>query len=379
MLPNAIIHLAGRVVSLLSRRNFRADRRATWPAILEEAKAIMEGKARALAPHIVCDHQLISSATTLALICNNVLRSLEQNQSIGDPPFPGSPLSLLEPTRDNWKVPPCSFRAEFGALGNLRHPASDTPFALQLRQRQEQDVVSKLRILASSGANLDIQDHEGNSLLHIASWLGMTTVVKTLLEHGVNLNALNYCGMSPLFLACEYGQTGVVALLLMAGSPPGITGPEGYTPLHLAVESSNFDLVTLLLQNKADVSAADIHGSSPLHVGAKFNTSIQIIKALLRVGADEDSVDTDFFTPTQIAIYHQNYRLSMKCAVLAAGFGRAGTPFSGVQTVRGDWSQPSTQYFQFISGPTTPPNERPSPRRQTWRICLPMSVPVLGS
>lgn len=135
----------------------------------------------------------------------------------------------------------------------------------------------------------------------------MTTVVKTLLEHGVNLNALNYCGMSPLFLACEYGQTGVVALLLMAGSSPGITGPEGYTPLHLAVESSNFDLVTLLLQNKADVSAADIHGSSPLHVGAKFNTSIQIIKALLRVGADEDAMDTDFFTPTQIAIYHQNY------------------------------------------------------------------------
>lgn len=129
VLPNAIIHLAGRVVSLLSRRNFRADRRATWPAILEEAKAITEGKARALAPHIVCDRQLISSATTLALICNNVLRSLERN------------------------------------------PASDTPFALQLRQRQEQDVVSKLRILASSGANLDIQDNEGNSLLHIASWL----------------------------------------------------------------------------------------------------------------------------------------------------------------------------------------------------------------
>ncbi|KAH6630959.1 hypothetical protein B0J18DRAFT_116967 [Chaetomium sp. MPI-SDFR-AT-0129] len=57
----------------------------------------------------------------------------------------------------------------------------------------------------------------------------------------------------------------------------------------------------------------------------------------------------------------------MEFAVLAAEFGRAGTPFSGVQTVRGAWSQPSTWYLtplQFISGPTL--------------LRPPMSAPVLG-
>jgi len=301
-LPNSIIHLAGRVAAMLSRRNFDLDRRSAWASILSEAALVAAGKANGLGPHILCDNQLLSSAYELALICRNTGNNLERNQDILDSPW--SPISIFQATCDDWRHPPYSWKAEFGALQPSDAPNFLHTFPFQTRQRQEREILLRMQTLVDSGAKLDVEDREGNSLLHLCSWLGLASVTQMLLDRGQNPNSLNCYGMTPLLLACQYGQTHVASLLLTQGAKAGLPGLDGYTPLHVAVVGSNLDLVDILLKAGANPEAMDSFKSTALHVAAKFNASNRVICALLHAEASDDVLDVDRLSPMQIGTHY---------------------------------------------------------------------------
>ncbi|KAK0620578.1 hypothetical protein B0T14DRAFT_457672 [Immersiella caudata] len=302
MLPVPIIHLAGRVTAILARRGASSQRRPRWRSLLREAEQVAQVRGHGMGPHIECDNQLTSCAVTLALACSRLVSALEHNQSVeNSSSIAGFPFPVLEATHMDWKTPPYS---NHDGIQAAYFGSSDTPFELQLRQRKEHEAVAKLRRLASIVPKLDLADNEGNTVLHTASWLGMTAIVKMLLDYGCSPNVLNYYEMSPLLLACQYGHLEVVRLLLEAGADPGMRGPEGYTPLHLAVESSNSGVVDLLITHGADILATDSHRSTPLHVASKFQACERVKNALIRVGADRDAVDKDFLTPIQISLFY---------------------------------------------------------------------------
>ncbi|KAK4442932.1 hypothetical protein QBC34DRAFT_222717 [Podospora aff. communis PSN243] len=287
-LPNSIIHLAGRIATMISRREFGG--RTSWNIVRWSTIS-----PQTLEPLLVYDQQLESCAGSLALACTNVLQALESSQAKVDPPIPGSPASLLQSSLEDWFTLPHS-------LSNLSRCSSAEP--TQVRNRKDRQTLSAIQLLLTNRSTLHIADMEGNTLLHLSSWLGLAKVTQLLLEHGLNPDLLNYCGMSPLSLACQYGHTAVASLLLDKGAKVDISGPGGYTPLHLAVEQSHLGLVNLLIFHDANPQAADVYGSTPLHIAAKLGAEAMIIKSLINANADLSVLNQDGHLPLQIAEFY---------------------------------------------------------------------------
>lgn len=91
-----------------------------------------------------------------------------------------------------------------------------------------------VKLLAESGANLNVRDEEGYTPLTWAAQHGNTRVAAYLIEHGANLNPLDRGGYTPLMWAAQEGHFSMVALLLERGANPFVRGPQGRTAFDLA-------------------------------------------------------------------------------------------------------------------------------------------------
>jgi ankyrin repeat protein len=67
-----------------------------------------------------------------------------------------------------------------------------------------------------------VQNRDGWTPLHEASWYGYLDMIRLLLEHGANVEATNNNRRTPLHLATQNGQLAAVQLLVEHGSTAGI-------------------------------------------------------------------------------------------------------------------------------------------------------------
>lgn len=82
-------------------------------------------------------------------------------------------------------------------------------------------------MLARSGINLDHQDINGFSALHLASYKGQDDNVEILLRRKVNLNSVDKIGWTPLVYAVVEGQTNAIQMLLDAGADYSVKDVNG--------------------------------------------------------------------------------------------------------------------------------------------------------
>ncbi|KAM9840138.1 NF-kappa-B inhibitor epsilon [Aulostomus maculatus] len=172
---------------------------------------------------------------------------------------------------------------------------------------------------------LDIQNNLYQSPLHLATYLNLSDVVKSLVEKRVTLELQDQDGNTALHVACQHGQTAcatemtrevspsklapvletqnwrglaclhlaalnrqhqIMKLLMKKGADLNIQeGTSGKTALHLAVELHDITSVTLLLNRGANVDAAMFNGCTPLHL-AVGRQDAAIAHLLCQSGAD---------------------------------------------------------------------------------------------
>ena len=87
-------------------------------------------------------------------------------------------------------------------------------------------------------------DHHDRTALHVAAREGHEDVVKLLVSSGAEVNLQDEDDYSPLHYACMEGHIAVATILLGSGANAKARADEdGFTPLHIAVKSSSSDLV----------------------------------------------------------------------------------------------------------------------------------------
>lgn len=91
------------------------------------------------------------------------------------------------------------------------------------------DYPAVIRILAKSGADLNAQDKDGNTAIHLTNDLDSA---KVLIELGAHIDILNNEGDTPLI---NTGSGEVAKLLLQAGADPAIRNIHGLTALDFAL------------------------------------------------------------------------------------------------------------------------------------------------
>src|SRR5262249_41555052 len=127
--------------------------------------------------------------------------------------------------------------------------------------------------LLDGGADPNVADRSGNSLLHIAAQSGDLQLVKKLLAKGSdpNVRTSNSGGggrrgggggfrvvagaQTPLMVAARANQIEVMRALLTAGADPKLKAQDGSTFLMAAVGSGRVDAVKFAYEYDKDVKA----------------------------------------------------------------------------------------------------------------------------
>eukprot|EP00118_Oscarella_pearsei_P019165 m.202022 g.202022 ORF g.202022 m.202022 type:complete len:1950 (+) comp39602_c1_seq2:196-6045(+) len=123
------------------------------------------------------------------------------------------------------------------------------------------------KILSSLSANA--YDGMGRTLLHYATACGYDDAAKVLLERNANLDAEDVDGLTPLHLAATVGDLIMVQLLLTSGAPVNALDNAYRSPLLLCVaaQTENFvDCCYALIERGAHVDTKDINGITPVSV-----------------------------------------------------------------------------------------------------------------
>ena len=142
---------------------------------------------------------------------------------------------------------------------------------------------SAISTLFLRGADPNLVDDKGNSLLHVALQSESLRAARTLMRHPkVNLNHKTPNDESPLMMAAFKGNLDIAKEMIKAGA---LVNKTGWAPLHYAATNGHKDMVALLLDENAYIDAEAPSKTTPLMMAARHGHA-DVVKLLMEEGAD---------------------------------------------------------------------------------------------
>lgn len=147
-------------------------------------------------------------------------------------------------------------------------------------------------------ANINLQDKNSNSPLHLALQKNKDEIFNALMEKGADVNVTGrdktVTNQSVLYLAIIRGREDIAQQVIAKGADPNIADSEGSIPLAEACVGATVkpEVVKMLLDAGAKPNVQEKKGSTPLiYVAANKDISSgkrqEVIKMLLEKGADK--------------------------------------------------------------------------------------------
>jgi ankyrin repeat protein len=158
-----------------------------------------------------------------------------------------------------------------------------------------------------------IQDNQGWSPLHDASWNGYYDVVRLLLQYGADKMSKSGNNDTPLHLAAYQGHLATAQVLLENGTDVHVQNEARQTPLHAAVSSGHRNIAQLLLRHFKTMEA---EGSSK----ALQNEDHEAVQVLLEQHVVH-ARDDQGFTPLHEATWKGHHDIML--LLLLTGVQRA--------------------------------------------------------
>ncbi|CAC5368089.1 unnamed protein product [Mytilus coruscus] len=190
-------------------------------------------------------------------------------------------------------------------LMNKQDIYGQTPFYLCLDSQEL--AITTVRKLLDHGADVNVQDGLGNTILHRIVSLSLGNceqVVQLLCNAGADPNVMNKNGQSVLSMLQD-GQLGVFNILL---ENEGEVNLKDRWNRDLSKISSKFHDEKFLerIQGICGMNELkDCFGATSLHYAA-FTNNVFMINTLLKLGASTNNVDNNGFSPLDVAILFEN-------------------------------------------------------------------------
>ncbi|XP_069765354.1 NF-kappa-B inhibitor beta-like [Narcine bancroftii] len=208
-----------------------------------------------------------------------------------------------------------------GDLGRLlAYRTEDLDSMLHLAIIHEEDYLLEHLLYYVKGTDfLNLQNDMRQTALHLAVILGRPELIKKLVAAGANLLLQEKDGNTALHLACKEMALACVQALLFHHSShlkySSFSDPsqfrqqlhfynyQGFMPLHVAALLNDVQIVEYLLHFEVDVNAKEkCAGRTALHLGVEQQNR-QIVKLLLNRGADVHAQMYNSCTPICLAVY----------------------------------------------------------------------------
>lgn len=173
--------------------------------------------------------------------------------------------------------------------------------ALPLAVRQDklelvQDLVNVYNV------DVNVQNDEGNTPLHIAFCEGNWDIFKELVMHGADVKAKNNKGETPLETVCDFNID-----FFYSKDSINIQHNSGLTVLHQCCDKGFVKGVKLFLSQNADPKIRNLDGNTPLHVAAKRG-HLYITLLLLKYEAfrtDKETIGVENLSYAEVLMMHK--------------------------------------------------------------------------
>ncbi|XP_023270937.1 NF-kappa-B inhibitor epsilon [Seriola lalandi dorsalis] len=183
---------------------------------------------------------------------------------------------------------------------------------LHLAIIHEDDIIIQHLIELFPKEVLDIQNNLYQSPLHLATYLNLTDVVRSLVEKGASLELQDQDGNTALHVACQHGQTDCAREMTKDVSPSKLApiletqNWRGLACLHLAALNRQHQIMKLLMKKGADLNIQEgTSGKTALHLGVELH-DIKSVRLLLSRGANVDATMFNGCTPLHLAVGRQD-------------------------------------------------------------------------
>ncbi|XP_048250649.1 uncharacterized protein LOC124152553 [Haliotis rufescens] len=147
-------------------------------------------------------------------------------------------------------------------------------------------------LLVREGADVSLEDDDGDNILHMACLGGHVHMVKYVLTQKVAfINGRGQHGRTPMMIAAENGHRQVFDLLVTEGADVYLLDSDGDNILHVACLGGHVDMVKYVLSQKiADINSRGQYGETPLMKAAEKGHR-QVFNLLVTRGAGKSLVD----------------------------------------------------------------------------------------
>ncbi|ABZ92643.1 Ankyrin repeat protein [Leptospira biflexa serovar Patoc strain 'Patoc 1 (Ames)'] len=149
--------------------------------------------------------------------------------------------------------------------------------------------------LIRRGANLELETSEGNTALLAMINMGnyhsdKPKLFQILLDAKANVNHQNREGNSALHLSVIGDSLEILSILTKQNVDSSFKNSKGITALEQAIINENWSATKLLLTIEKDIDGLDSYGSTKLH-SAILNEKYELIQLLLDAGANPQKKD----------------------------------------------------------------------------------------
>lgn len=206
-----------------------------------------------------------------------------------------------------------------------------------------------LPILRHPKIEINQQDSGGYTALSLAAFVGLTDIVKEMLEFDeIIVDVVEHsASRTALMFAAERNHQKIVELLLRRGAKPNLQNSSGATAMLRAVEEGSTDVVRVMINPQWEVNlftldednrtllhgaaengqteileilhekglqvdARDMIGMTPFHAACKSGT-LEAARYLLKIGADSSIKDKYGRTPFTVAFQYGQTELMDLC------------------------------------------------------------------
>lgn len=124
--------------------------------------------------------------------------------------------------------------------------------------------VAPARLLLDRGADVNLEDSEGETALFVACENGRVDVVRLLLDRGADVDRPDSMGTTSLNIACYRGYVDVARMCIEGGADVEKADHDGQAPLYLACLAGRLDVARVcVVEGGADINRTNNHGRSP--------------------------------------------------------------------------------------------------------------------
>jgi ankyrin repeat protein len=159
--------------------------------------------------------------------------------------------------------------------------------------------LTRLDALVRNGADVNARDRHRETPLMYAAYTGSLEAMRFLIGQSADVKMQCQSGATALIWAAT--DIAKVRLLIEQGASVNIATKRGRTPLLVAAKSdSSNDIVKLLLKQGADLRAMDFLHTKPLRA-ATLGNDTETIRTPIDAGVDVNAADLPGITPLMMA------------------------------------------------------------------------------